>query len=754
MTIRRHLIVGVMFISLISTAVLLSSLDATMVYTVVTLLTIIIALSASATLLVANIDSRSGYFSVVAVAFGFLALIDLLRTVTHPGMSAITGLDHQLSLQLWIAGRVLESVALLVAVLFAGRRLPVVPSVLVIGTYASLVIAVTIVFPLLPALFNVIGGPTPFRIVSHLLVFSIFIATAAVARRSHLPVDAYVLRLIQYAVWLSAAAEIAVAFSGSVTALGAIIGHAVRLVSVVLIAGALIEQTVRRPLRTVFGELKRTESSLRRSEAVHRLVLENLQEGIWAVDDRGITTYINRQAAGIVGQAAGKIVGRSFSDYCAQPLEMVSEKICSEVTIDRPDGSEAFVHLTGGPLNDADGSVQGALVSMVDLTGQRQISDSHALLAQAVAQASDSIVIIGVDGKIKYANPAFSRATGYSESQAVGNTPVGLARVEHTREIYEKIWQTVSSGQDWKGHIPHQRDDGAAYDEEASVSRFFDQRGRIIGYIAVSRDITHELQLQQHALSSQKLEAIGTLAGGIAHDFNNILMAILSYAQIASLAVDPCSPAIGHLQQIEHAGKRARDLVDQILTFSRGSQGEHEPTDLCTVIREAARMLRATTPATTEIVTRLPDGLPPVSIDPSQMLQVIMNLGVNAAHAVEECSNGRIELCAAFCSSVEQGASPRLAQAAQLSVEVTDNGVGMSAEVVSRLFEPFFTTKPAGKGSGMGLPVVHGIVTAAGGVIDVESSCGQGTTIRIYFPALENEGSARSYSNLRDLDAV
>jgi signal transduction histidine kinase len=241
-------------------------------------------------------------------------------------------------------------------------------------------------------------------------------------------------------------------------------------------------------------------------------------------------------------------------------------------------------------------------------------------------------------------------------------------------------------------------------------------------------------KLETKLRQAQKMEAMGRLAGGIAHDFNNILTAILGHAEIAALQLE-AHPAKGNIEQVLKASQRARDLVQQILAFSRQRPAEKKVIVLGGVVNEAAKLLRATIPAAVTMALNVSQCSSAVLADPSQIHQILLNLGTNAAHAMRE-RGGQLEVALDTC---EVGADivrhfPQLRAGPHVRLTVSDTGCGMDAATLERLFEPFFTTKAPGEGTGLGLAVVHGIVQSHDGAISVESRPGSGTTFRIYFP--------------------
>jgi nitrogen-specific signal transduction histidine kinase/ActR/RegA family two-component response regulator len=268
-----------------------------------------------------------------------------------------------------------------------------------------------------------------------------------------------------------------------------------------------------------------------------------------------------------------------------------------------------------------------------------------------------------------------------------------------------------------------------------------------VGYRGVTRDITAHLyaeeqlrQAQQDAQrrQAQKMEAIGVLAGGIAHDFNNILSAILGYTDLALHEVAPSGPTAQYLQEVLTAGRRAQSLVLQILTFSRASEPERLPVQLRLIVKEALKLLRASLPTTIDMRQDIDHDDGTVLADPTQIHQVLMNLCTNAEYAMRDTGGileVRLDTVALDTDAVAHDAG--LVPGSYVRLTIRDTGHGIPPEVASRVFEPFFTTKGVGQGTGMGLAVVHGIVTSHGGATKLQSMPGHGTTCEVYLPRLD-----------------
>jgi PAS domain S-box-containing protein len=270
-----------------------------------------------------------------------------------------------------------------------------------------------------------------------------------------------------------------------------------------------------------------------------------------------------------------------------------------------------------------------------------------------------------------------------------------------------------------------------------TLTPILDPEGRITGVQAILEDVSGRKKLEDQLLQAQKMEAIGTLAGGIAHDFNNILAAILGYAELASIKAQDDPEITENLQQCLQAVHRAKDLVRQILTFSRQGKQERKPMDIRPIVKEGLKFLRASLPVTIEIRENIDGNLGVIEADPTQIHQMLMNLCTNAAHAMRE-KGGTLEVSLAkFILTPERSSAiAELEPGPYLKLRVSDTGHGMPPEVLRRIFDPYFTTKQGGEGTGLGLAVVHGIVKSYRGGITVSSEPGKGTAFEIYLPGV------------------
>lgn len=362
-----------------------------------------------------------------------------------------------------------------------------------------------------------------------------------------------------------------------------------------------------------------------------------------------------------------------------------------------------------------------------------------------IESAFDVIVITDEEGYILYANPALERLTGYSRNEVINKKTNILKSGYHDEAFYRNLWETIKDGKVWKGEFINRKKSGAIYYASAVV--FPLRTEDRLNYVSIQRETTEEKKLYEQLLRAQKMEAIGTLAGGIAHDFNNLLAAILGYSELLLDQIKEGSEIYKPLKIIHNAAVRGAELANKILTVTRKEKMEAKVINMNEIIRNSIELLRRSIPLNIEIITNLKEDLPMVKADPSQMQQVIMNLAVNARDAMPE--GGRI-IIETDTVDRENGAANGLPldKNGFLKLSVSDTGEGIDAETQRRIFDPFFTTKDPGKGTGLGLYIVHSIITNHGGYINLYSEPGKGTRFNIYLPVTgdikeEDEGSPR-----------
>ncbi|OPY68162.1 MAG: Blue-light-activated protein [Syntrophorhabdaceae bacterium PtaU1.Bin034] len=364
-------------------------------------------------------------------------------------------------------------------------------------------------------------------------------------------------------------------------------------------------------------------------------------------------------------------------------------------------------------------------------------NERNSILATAVEQAAESVMITDKSGIIQYANPAFEKISGFTRDEIIGKKPSILKSGRQSAAFYKTMWETISRGEVWKGLLVNRRKDGALYEVEISISPIRDESGAITNYVSVKRDVTEERRLEQQLVRAQKMEAIGTLASGIAHDFNNIVTAILGFTDLVIDDIPEGTKTRRRLGYVREAGLRARDLIKQILSFSRQNDTGRKPVKLAPIVKETLKLIKASIPATIEIRQSISSDGRSVLADPVQIQQILMNLCTNAAHAMREHGGVlEVSLTALEFESASYFPQPGMAPGPYFRMTVADTGCGMDSSMLERIFDPFFTTKKPEEGTGLGLAVVQRIVKSYGGAITVTSEPGKGSSFEVFLPCI------------------
>lgn len=358
-------------------------------------------------------------------------------------------------------------------------------------------------------------------------------------------------------------------------------------------------------------------------------------------------------------------------------------------------------------------------------------------LAVHVENTPLGVIEWDLDFRITQWNRAAEKIFGYTKEETIGKFAVDLIVPDIVRNHVDSVWQELISHEGGtKSTNENVTKSGQTILCDWYNTTLVDDQGTIVGVASLVQDVSAKRQLEEKLRQAHKMEAIGTLAGGIAHDFNNILAGIIGYSEMAKDEMPKWSPSRDYLDQVLSAGNRAKDLVRQILTFSRKGPEQQHPIQPASIIKEGLKLIRASLPTTIEIIETIDPDCPSVLANPTHIHQTLVNLCTNALHAMQDQKG----ILAVSLSAVELSERDLLDQVditpgIYVELKVSDSGIGMNEPTSKRIFEPYFTTKAVGKGSGMGLALVHGIVAGCGGFIRVESQPAEGSTFYLYFPA-------------------
>ena len=511
------------------------------------------------------------------------------------------------------------------------------------------------------------------------------------------------------------------------------------------------------------------ERRLKESEQWLATTLKSISDGVITTDPDGLVIFMNPAAEALTGwelkeamkkplkevfNITSEETGRQVEDPVAKVLqEGIVVELAKKTILIAKDGAKLPLEGSAAPIKDEKGTFIGAVLALRDISERKRAEE--ALLAseekyRLLVQNAGDAIFIAQDGVIKFPNPKTETLTGYSSTELPKMPFINLVHPADRNMVMENYQKGL--GGEKAPVFSFRGIDRAGTEKWVEVNGIsLNWEGKPAALVFL-RDITEQKNLESRLMRSQKLETIGTLAGGIAHDFNNILAAIMGYAELISWEVPQGSRAERNLEELLKASHRARDLVQQILTFSRQSKEERKPLEIKPIVKETLKLLRASLPSSIEIRQEIEDHIGKIDGDPTQIHQVLMNLCTNAAHAMSK-NGGLLEV---RLSSVDMDAST----AAQYSnilpgpytrLSVSDTGHGMSPEVVERIFDPFFTTKGVGEGTGLGLAVVHGIVESHRGAITVYSRPGNGTTFQVYFPQIDHTKEAADTQKVEPL---
>ena len=360
----------------------------------------------------------------------------------------------------------------------------------------------------------------------------------------------------------------------------------------------------------------------------------------------------------------------------------------------------------------------------------------------AVERCHDAVFITGPGGYIEYVNPAFEATTGYSAVEAVGRDLDLMATADSSAKAYQAIQDDVVARGIYRGTQHLRRKDGTEIELDFAITAVRDEESGTTNLVYAGRDITEQRNLQAELEQARRMDAIGVLAGGLAHDFNNLLMVISAYAELALNTLDAQNPLQHNLKEIVEASRRASDLTHQLLVFGRGRPPGLQLVAINSVVEEASALLPAVIGEDIELELGLSKDLLQVRADPGQIEQVLLNLAINARDAMSNGGRLLIETKSVCLDSSFTADKPGASPGAYVQLAVTDSGQGIHADELPRIFEPFYTTKPGGRGTGLGLAMVDGVVKQNGGFVEVESVPGLGSTFKIYLPVAMEETSA------------
>ncbi len=498
-------------------------------------------------------------------------------------------------------------------------------------------------------------------------------------------------------------------------------------------------------------ERKQAEEALRKGEETLKSIFRAAPIGIGLVSAR-VIKQANDRLCEMVGYSRDELLGQSARtlyptdkefEYVGREKYALITKFGTgtvETFWKRKDGRLLDVLLSSTPI-DPDDLSRGVTFAALDITSRKQaeraLRENEEKYRDLVENINDVIYVVNTEGIITYVSPVIEAQLGYRPSEVISKSFSKFVYHEDLPFVMERF-QKILSGEMAPSQYRLVKKSGEILWIRSS-SRLVFERDNIIGFRGSFVDITHSKHMEEQLRQAQKMEAVGTLTGGIAHDVNNILGIILGNIELALDDVPEWNPARLNLEEIRIASLRAKDVIRQLLSFARKTKLEKKPTNIIHIVKESLKLLRSSIPTSIDIRQSIPEDVDTILADPTQINQVLINLCTNADHAMPDggvmmVTLKNIELDEKFTVKF-----PDLTPARYVNLTVADTGHGIPQEDIDRIFDPYFTTKEVGRGTGMGLAVVHGIVKGHNGSITVKSELGRGTTFSIFFPVVERE---------------
>jgi len=501
---------------------------------------------------------------------------------------------------------------------------------------------------------------------------------------------------------------------------------------------------------TMIHEIEKRECSLHQ-------ITDTARDAFIQMNADGIITAWNPEAEKIFGWRSEQAIGRMVEDtiipleyrfahahglkeFLTDGKESIIAKRIIEITGMRLDGHILPIEISVVPVCEDGTWTFNAFIR--DISGRKQAEAQLRKLSHAVEQAGDAIVITDREGKIEYVNAAFTRINGYTAEQAIGNTPRVLKSGKQNISFYKKMWETILSGKIWQSKIINRKKGGTLYPVMLTISPIHNIAGEITHFVANHADLTEYDEMQAKLEQAQKMEAVGTLVGGIAHNFNNMLAGITGHLYLLRSKMQGMPELVSRVKRVENLTHDAADMISELLIFARKGIVEKKDIDLTGALKAAYKLAAVALPENIKATQEFTNESLPIHGDANQIQQVLLNLLNNARDAVVDVKTPgietRLERFEADFNFVKRhqvidGDAFRKGQSfARLSI--SDNGCGIPEDQLLDIFEPFFTTKEVGMGTGLGLAMSYGTIHNHGGVLEVESEVGKGTTFSVYLP--------------------
>jgi PAS domain S-box-containing protein len=486
----------------------------------------------------------------------------------------------------------------------------------------------------------------------------------------------------------------------------------------------------------ISAELETKVSQLKASESRLGTILESSRDAVIIVAPGGEVRYRNPAAEAMFGGGI-QAFARTIPTCSAEIPEI-------EVEIPRRDGTGGTAEMV--VIETCWGEEPVLMASLRDVTARKRALEQVRDQATVLERARDAIVIGDLDDRVVFWNDGAMHLFGWSSNDILQRSTAVLFPPE-ARAALRAAREAVMADGEWLGELRPRTRDGHDLVVWSHWTLLRDDKGRPKRILSVNSDLTERRKIEIQLRQAQRLDSLGVLAGGVAHDFNNVLTMIVGYADMIGNLLPEDHRAVHYLTMIQQASGHASDLIRRILTFSRTGETDPAPVRIASIVEEVVSLMSSSVPPSVELRTRLAPDLPVIDADATQIHQAIMNLCSNAVQSIDGPGRVEIDVQTVDVGDVLAATSVDLVVGPYVRISVRDNGVGMSEETLERIFEPFFSTKKPGRGTGLGLSVIHGIVKNHRGAITVNSELGRGTAFHIYLPlapSREDAGSRRA----------
>ena len=699
-------------------------------------------------------------FVYIGIAYLFVGGLDLIHTISYKGMGVISQTwGANPPTQLWISARYLESISLFVFVVFFKNTFRIYKIFFIYSFITVLILLSIFYWKNFPDCFIEGVGLTGFKKVSEYVICGILLSTLIVILTHKSDFDYKLLKILVASIVLTILAELAFTSYVSVYGLSNLIGHYFKILSFFLIYAALVRSCLKNPYKILFRDLNFERQHLKKSKALLEATGRMASVGGWELDvnTQEVTWSEETYRIHQVQMDYKPPLQEAINFYHPNDRERLTQAIRKALDYGEPYDIEArIITAKGNQLwirtickpEIVDGKTVKLIGVLQDITERKRteelVKKQHDLLKTTEAMANIGSWEWDVHSDDTFCSEELFRIfgldpTGPSPPFAEQSKLYGDGDIERLKDAVELC---VTQGTPYEIEVRTIRTDKEVRYCVSRGQPEYNENGEVIRLVGSFQDITERKQaeaekekLQEQLRQAQKMEAIGTLAGGIAHDFNNILGAIFGYAEMVQEDCPPGSTMRNDIDRVVEASHRAKELVKQILSFSRQAETDELALQPALILKEAIKMLRASLPTTIDFQQNIDPEAGLILADPTQIHQIITNLCTNAFHAMEETGGTlNISLKNKELSLADVVSESEVQPGLFVEISVGDTGPGIAPEMMGKIFDPFFTTKEVGKGTGMGLAIIHGIAKKSGGFVSCKSLLGEGTTFHVYLP--------------------